>query len=65
MAVRCLSISASFKVWNLGWSLETTATWTTWESQEGNKVKMDFTSLSLGLKSADRMVDKQLIATCE
>ena len=28
-------------------------------------VKVDFTSISLGLKSADRMVDKQLIATCE
>ena len=27
--------------------------------------KVDFTSISLGLKSADRMVDKQLIATCE
>ena len=25
--------------------------------------KVDFTSISLGLKSADRMVDKQLIAT--
>ena len=65
MAVRCLSMSASLRVWNLGWSLETTATYKMQVARNSKKNSrgQEITSISVGLKSADKMVDKQLIAT--
>ena len=57
-------MSASLRVWNLGWSLETTATYKMKIARSSkNNRDQSITSISVGLKSADKMVDKQLIAT--